>query len=423
MGEQEAADLRDERVVRATFFHQLMDWEGTDLKSVYEPISQQIGYIFTFFLIIMCTYVAWKKYRRWRTEAKEKLIAYKVLKPPSRLAAEGEGGKQKKRICAVVGGTGFIGSEVVNELVRRDEYFVYVLGRTFRPERTNPDADCLIQVDLRDSEGLAKAFQGVDSVINAAAFVPTVFTKADDVRRLNKTSLENVLRAAKEAGVKNLVHVSGIPIADRLKDPVMRAFWVTLVEFEEVVKKANGKNGLSTCVVGPPNVVGLNSLFFKSLISGKLTEMPMADKMPISFVPVEYVARALVNAEAKLAQGDQRIAGRFLPLCGERMSWKALFQLPTWPHKIKPSSKWMLNMIIKINTFFANVFGWAPFGPDVNAAIMEMLDVTESEEVTSEQFSETCDLLGVGPPTPKMEEYITEMVKRYKATQETAKDK
>ena len=80
-------------------------------------------------------------------------------------------------MCAVVGGTGFIGSQVVNELVERGDYYVYVLGRKFRPERTNPNADCLIQVDLRDIDGLVKAFQGVDSVINAAAYIPTVFTK------------------------------------------------------------------------------------------------------------------------------------------------------------------------------------------------------------------------------------------------------
>ena len=72
-------------------------------------------------------------------------------------------------MCAVVGGTGFIGSQVVNELVDRGEYYVYVLGHTFCPERTNPNANCLIQVDLRDVDGLIRAFQGVDSVINAAA--------------------------------------------------------------------------------------------------------------------------------------------------------------------------------------------------------------------------------------------------------------
>ena len=118
----EPADLRDHRVIRATFLHQLMDWEGNDLKSVYEPISQQVGNLFCFFLVILCCYIAWRKYKRWRIEAKEKLIPYKIIKPPSRLISE-SGGEKKKRVCAVVGGTGFIGSQVVNELVQRGEYY------------------------------------------------------------------------------------------------------------------------------------------------------------------------------------------------------------------------------------------------------------------------------------------------------------
>ena len=418
----EGADLRDDKVVRATLLFQLMDWEGTDLKSVYEPITQQIGYLFCFLLVILCSYVAWKKYKRWRTEAKEKFIPYKVIKPPSRLVSEGEAARTK-RVCAVVGGTGFIGSQVVNELVERGEYYVYVLGRTFRPERTNPDADCLIQVDLRDIDGLIKAFQGVDSVINAAAFIPNVFTKADEVRRVNKNGFENIMRAAKETGVKNLVHLSGMPIAERLKDPVMRAFLTTMVEFETKVQKANGKDGLSTCVIGPANIVGLNSSFFKDVISGKLRDVPMEKKMPVSFMPVEYLARALVNAEAKLAAGDKQIAGKFFPLRGELMSWKTLFQLPTWPHKLRESSKWVMSLLVKINTFFANAFGWAPFGPDLSGVIFEVLEVTESDEIDPVQVTEAYSLLGVGPPAPPMEEYIAEMANQYKASQEARKEK
>ena len=418
----EPADLRDDRVIRATFLHQLMDWEGNDLKSVYEPISQQVGNLFCFFLVILCCYIAWRKYKRWRIEAKEKLIPYKIIKPPSRLISE-SGGEKKKRVCAVVGGTGFIGSQVVNELVQRGEYYVYVLGRTFRPERTNPDADCLIQVDNRDVDGLVKAFQGVDSVINAAAFVPTVFTTADEVRRVNKTGYDNILRAVREAGVKNLVHLSGIALAERIKHPGLRAFCTTLMSFGETVKNANEQDSLSTCVIAPANIIGPQSSFIKDILSGKLTEMPMEDAMPISFMPVEYLARALVNAEAKLADGDKQIAGRIFTLRGEPMSWKTLFELPTWPHKIKKSSKWVLSLIVKINMFCANFLGWAPFGPELDSAILEIFKMTESDEITSDQVTEAYNLLGVGPPSPPMEEYIAEMVSKFKASQESQKEK
>ena len=394
------------------------------MKSVYELISQQAGNLFCFFLVILCSYIAWKKYKRWRTDSKEKFIPYKVIKPPSRLVSEGKDAGKKKRVCAVMGGTGFIGSQVVNELVQRGEYYVYVLGRTFRPERTNPDADYLIQVDMRDVDGLLKAFQGVDSIINAAAFVPTVFTKADEAFHLNTAGFENILKAAKEAGVKNLVHLSGFALEEeKVNNPVWRAFWAAEKSIEDTVKNANGEGCLSTCVIAPSNIIGLNSFFIKDLISGKQSEMTMPDKMPLSFMPVEYVGQALVSAEAKLAEGDNQIAGKVFPLRGEPMSWKTFFQLPTWPHKIKESSNWMLSMVVKINVFCANVFGWAPFGPEVDAALLEILEVTESNKITSAQVDEAYNLLGVGPPSPPMEEYIAEIVKKYKASQESQKTK
>ena len=387
-----------------------MDWEG----------QHWVGYLFSFLLIILCSYIAWRKYKQW-TNVKEKFIAYKVIKPPSKLVFEGEGAK-RKRVCAVVGGTGFIGSQVVNELVERGDYYVYVLGRTFRPERTNPNADCLIQVDLRDIDGLVKAFQGVDSVINAAAYIPTVFTKADEIRRVNKSGFENILQAVKETGVKCLVHLSAIPTVPQIKDPVIRAYWVVQTEFRTTVTDANGNDGLSTCVIGPANIIGRSGLIFKEVISGKMRVVPMSDNMPVAFMPVEYLARAVVNAEMKLAAGDKQIAGRFFPLQGELMSWKTFFQLPTWPHKLKALPKWIM-LLVKINTFFADFFGWAPFGPYVSAGLFEVVEITQSDKIDPGQVTEAYNLLGVGPPAPPMKEYIAELVEWYKASQEDQKEK
>ena len=54
MGEAQGGrpvDLRDDAQVRSAYFFELLDWEGTDLKSVYEPITDQISYIFVSILI------------------------------------------------------------------------------------------------------------------------------------------------------------------------------------------------------------------------------------------------------------------------------------------------------------------------------------------------------------------------------------
>ena len=354
---------------------------------------------------------------KWRRKSKPKVVAYKVIKQIAK------GQVNRKRVCAVVGGTGFVGSEVVNELIHRKEYTVYVLGRTFRPERTNPEADCLIQVDLEDFEGMVKAFQGVDSVINAAAFVPTAFSTPEEVHRINMNGFENLLKAVKKANVKNVVHVSGIQYEfGTATSPLLKAFTSVFYSFEETVLKANNQDGLRTCAVSPSNMVGLTSGLFKDVISGHVTQMPLPDKLPMSFMPVEYAMRAIVNVEAKLAAGDERVAGKALILCGEQMSWKTLFQLPTWPNKISNIPKWVLILIVKVNVFLAKTFGWAPFGSELSDAMIDFLDAVEAKYDLNE-VQEMYDLLGVGPPFPPMQEYIAEIVKQYKTNQEKQKDK
>ena len=342
-------DLRDDNVVRASYLSQLLDVEGTDLKRVYEPISNQIGYVSTAVVLLMVAYYAWTLYKKWRDERASHHVPYKVVKPPSSLVTEQEEGK-KKRVCAVVGGTGFIGSRIVDELVRRKTYHVYVLGRTFRPERTNPDADCLIQVDNLDLEGLVSALQGVDSVINAAAIMPSVFMSADDVYSKNRMTYGNIIKAAKRAGVKHLVHISGYHMrnAYKFKDPLFRAFMNAFYKSEEDFVAANGEDGLTTVAICPPNIVGSNSFFFDKLISGEMTSSPMSDLMPVSFMPVEYLSTALVNAEEILATPSRAasIAGKTLQLRGEPMSWKTLFTLPGWPQKISPMSSFVMNVLV-----------------------------------------------------------------------------
>lgn len=282
----------------AALLRTLIDWEGSDLTRIYEPIADQVSYIFTVLLLLVFGYFAWTKYKEWSIKRQPTHVPYKVIKPPSAVVTEL--GKSKKRVCAVIGGTGFVGSHVVNELLQRGEYYVYVLGRKFRPERTNPDADCLIQVDLLDLDGLVSAFQGVDSVINTAAIIPTVFMNAHEIWLKNKNGQENILEAAKKAGVKNLVFLTGIRPKNKVNSSELRAFINILGRAEEDFVKANGNNGLHTCVIQAGNIVGINSPFIDMFITGKMTSSPMNDLLPVSFAPVEYVARALVNAECKL---------------------------------------------------------------------------------------------------------------------------
>ena len=371
-------------------------------------------YCLVFLLTVMLGYLFWKKVN---STPSKKVVPYKIIKGEKVTEKE----KGNKRVCAVVGGTGFVGSHVVNELVKRNEYLVYVLGRTFRPERTNPGAACLIQVDLQDEDGLTKAFEGVDSVINAAAILPNAFLSAADVYQLNMTGLENVIKAAKKACVKCLVHTSAARLSKSPKNPVAKAFYDSFYPSGKIFLKANGKDGLKTCVIGPSNIVGSTSVWFDPFVSGKMTLAPMSDYMPNSFTPVEHVARALVNAERKLAsdQSDE-VAGNYFPIQGEAMSWKMLFSLPSWPSKISKAPAWMISLSAQLNVLCVKCFGKAPFGSDLCPGVLPFTEQLEDDE---SEYAKAQKTLEIGPSAPPMEEYIKELVERYLAHKEERKKK
>jgi dTDP-L-rhamnose 4-epimerase len=77
----------------------------------------------------------------------------------------------------VTGGAGFIGKAVCDELLRRgnrvrvlDSLIEQVHGNSDQPEGLSSDVE-LIRADVRDGAAVAKALQGVDSVVHLAAEV------------------------------------------------------------------------------------------------------------------------------------------------------------------------------------------------------------------------------------------------------------
>uniref|UniRef100_A0A1X7UZC3 NAD-dependent epimerase/dehydratase domain-containing protein n=1 Tax=Amphimedon queenslandica TaxID=400682 RepID=A0A1X7UZC3_AMPQE len=221
-----AVDLRDDKTVRSIFFQMLVDWNGSDLKDIYEPLSDQVGYFITAFIIIVAIGGCYGLYRKWQRKKREKPIPYKVIKPPQYLTKE-DG--DTKRVVAVFGATGFVGSHVAETLIRTGEYHVHLLGRRFSPSKILPGADAVFQVDMMDYDGLVNALQGVDSVVNASVATPTVFTSDDDLWRINVTGGENILEAAKAAGVQNFVLIGGLDpdyvVSSNIKEMISLEEW------------------------------------------------------------------------------------------------------------------------------------------------------------------------------------------------------
>jgi len=131
----------------------------------------------------------------------------------------GEGGTLKPMTGSgcmrylVTGGAGFIGSNLVEELVRRGER-VRVLDNFSTGKRENIapwlERIELIAGDVCDLGTVRRAMEGVDYVLHQAALSSVPRSIDDPIRthHCNATGTLNVLIAARDAGVRRLVYAS-----------------------------------------------------------------------------------------------------------------------------------------------------------------------------------------------------------------------
>jgi NADH dehydrogenase len=112
----------------------------------------------------------------------------------------------------VSGGTGFVGSSIVEELLRRGER-VAVLSRSAEHvrERFGGRAEAR-EGDVREPETLAAAMEEVDVVVNAVQFPGSPIEnrrKGYTFEEVDLKGTRNQVDAAKSAGVRRFVYVSG----------------------------------------------------------------------------------------------------------------------------------------------------------------------------------------------------------------------
>jgi nucleoside-diphosphate-sugar epimerase len=113
----------------------------------------------------------------------------------------------------VTGGAGFIGSHIVSALLERGEsvrvFDNLATGRESNLEALKGDVH-FIKGDLRDFDSVKVAIQGVEVIFHQAALASVPRSIADPISSLetNINGTQNVLLAARDAGVRRVVYAS-----------------------------------------------------------------------------------------------------------------------------------------------------------------------------------------------------------------------
>ena len=228
--------------------------------------------------------------------------------------------------CLVTGSAGFVGSNLVRALLARG---CEVHGFDKAPATFGAPKLRWFCGDVRDAEAVAPACEGVDTIFHTAAMIETLTYAprpfAELVRSVNIEGTRAVLRAAREAGVRRLVHTSSIITASgeehrgvgesKSYSTASDLYSSTKVASEQLVLAANGKSGLLTSAIRPGGIYGpgeRNTLIgplMKALKQGAPLVFFGDGATRMDYTYIDNLVDAQIRAAERLVEGS--------PVCGQ----------------------------------------------------------------------------------------------------------
>ncbi|MEM6337385.1 MAG: SDR family oxidoreductase, partial [Bacteroidota bacterium] len=255
-------------------------------------------------------------------------------------------------LTLVTGATGLLGSELVRQLVEANEPVAILRRPTSKLDLLGPAADAVEHRigDVTDVDSVHDAMQDVTRVYHLAAYIG--FGGASDAEKLHRVNVggtANVVNAAREAGVRRLVHTSSIAALGRTgteDDPIDEsAIWQPSPEntlyakskYEAELEIHRGiAEGLDAVMVNPSLIFG----------PGRPEEntMQIALKVKNGRLPAYPTGGTCVVDSADVASGHRRAmlhgqTGERYVLGGENLRWKAIFEALAKAFGVKPPQR------------------------------------------------------------------------------------
>ncbi len=230
------------------------------------------------------------------------------------------------RDALVTGGTGFVGANVVRELLA-DGRSVRVLARPRGDRRALAGLDVEVcEGDLLDAASLKRAVQGVSTVFHVAADYRLWARNPEELHRANVGGTRAILEAAAEAGVRRVVYTSTVGALGIPQDgtPGTETTPVSLADMvgpykaskflAEQVALGFAHQGLPVVIVNPSAPVGPWDV--KPTPTGQMVVDFLQGKMfatldtGLNLVHVRDVARGHLLAAERGKAGEKYILGR-----------------------------------------------------------------------------------------------------------------
>ena len=200
---------------------------------------------------------------------------------------------------AVAGGTGFVGGAIASELHRRG-HAVRVLSHRGEAARGGlPDSVAIRDGDVQTGAGLVEALRGADALAIALAFrnSPIEAPKRHQTfAEVDAAGTERLIAAAREAGVRRVVYLSGAGAAPDAQRHWFRAKW----RAEEAVRGS----GLTWTIIRPTWIFGPRDVSLNRFLgfARRLFMVPMTNTGRQLLAPVFVDDAANLAADSLVAE-------------------------------------------------------------------------------------------------------------------------
>ena len=199
---------------------------------------------------------------------------------------------------AVAGGTGFVGGGIALELHRRG-HAVRVLSHRGEAARGGlPDAIDIHKADVQTGDDLVDALRGVDALAISLAFKNSPIEaprKHQTFEEVDAAGTERLVGAARSAGVRRVVYVSGAGAAPDAKRHWFRAKW----RAEQAVRNS----GTTWTIIRPTWIFGPRDVSLNRFVgfARRLFAAPMTNTGSQLLAPVFVDDTAALAADSLVA--------------------------------------------------------------------------------------------------------------------------
>ena len=197
----------------------------------------------------------------------------------------------------IAGGTGFVGSGITRELCRRGQKVAVLARNAERASNRFPGFDVEYRRgDVRDPASLDSAVRDADIIIGCQQFPNSPIenrARGDTFEEVDAKGTENLVRAAKQAGARRYIYLSGAGAAPDAPYPWFRAKW----RAESAVRES----GMTYTIFRPSWVFGPEDKALNRFL-GMARFLPFvplagnAGKQRLQPVFIDDVARAVAEA-------------------------------------------------------------------------------------------------------------------------------